>query len=314
MGRATRSAAGLILTCMATVPVVAQDPPPGTEIYIVPLARAGVGEPGARSLTVGEPRRVTDRQGYDNQPAFTPDGSGLLFTSVDEDDQADTWRYDIEARRLAQVTRTAESEYSPLVTPRGDRFSVVRVEADDRQRLWQFALDGGEPRLVLEQVQPVGYHAWIDDERLMLFVLGDPAELHVANATTGESQLVAADIERSLALVPGRRTAVFLQRREGIPPDAVGDESWWVMELDLATLGTRPLVRSLVDSRDFAWTPDGTLLMANGSVLHGWDGDPAEGWYAVADFASYGMVGITRLAVSPAGDWLALVVEEAPPR
>jgi hypothetical protein len=48
--------------------------PPDTEILLAPLA------PGA-STVVGHPVNITNSPGYDNQPAFTPDGTGMLFTS-----------------------------------------------------------------------------------------------------------------------------------------------------------------------------------------------------------------------------------------
>ena len=102
-------------------PAAAQGPP-GTDVYLLPLVD---GRPAA-----GPPRNATARPGYDNQPHFTPDGSALLFTSVREDGQADTYRLTLPDGVPARVTRTTESEYSPTVTPEGDGFSVVRVEAD----------------------------------------------------------------------------------------------------------------------------------------------------------------------------------------
>ena len=57
---------------------------------------------------------------------------------------------------------------------------------------------------------------------------------------------------------------------------------------------------------DCAWTPDGTLLMADKDVLYAWRrGDAA--WHRVADLAALGVHGVSRLAVSPNGERLALV-------
>ena len=47
---------------------------PSTDVYVGDLGAAG-------ALTVGNLRNVTDREGYDNQPAFLPDGTGILYTS-----------------------------------------------------------------------------------------------------------------------------------------------------------------------------------------------------------------------------------------
>src|SRR5258707_11489719 len=129
-------------------------PPPDTEIYLAPLSMSG------GRLTVGPPVNITSSPGYDNQPSFAPDGRSVLFTSLRGGAQTDIYRYDIAAGRVARVTNTPESEYSPTVTPDGAHISVIRVEADGTQRLWRFTMDGTEPELVLADVKPVGYHAW----------------------------------------------------------------------------------------------------------------------------------------------------------
>jgi hypothetical protein len=152
--------------------------PPDTEIFLAPFA------PGANP--VGRPVNITNNRGYDNQPAFTPDGAGILFTSVrGGGTQTDIYRYDVQSGALAQVTRTPESEYSPTVTPDGAHISVIRVEADGTQRLWRFTLEGGAPELVLPGIKPVGYHAWADGRTLALFVLGSPASLQLARRRIG---------------------------------------------------------------------------------------------------------------------------------
>lgn len=74
---------------------------------------------------------------YDNRPAFTPDGTGLLFTSTrGGGTQTDISRYDIMSGETMRVTSTPESEYSPTVTPDEAHVSVIRVEADGTPRLW----------------------------------------------------------------------------------------------------------------------------------------------------------------------------------
>ena len=78
---------------------------------------------------VGELTNVTGRSGYDNQPHFTPDGSGFWYTAIDtHDGQADIWRYDFETEFVARVTASApESEYSATPLPDGSGISVIRV-------------------------------------------------------------------------------------------------------------------------------------------------------------------------------------------
>src|SRR5205085_5230181 len=115
--------------------------------------------------------------GYGNQPSFLPDSRAILYTSRREDGQSDIYRYDIGSAATTGVTTTPESEYSATVMPGGRRFSVIRVEKDSTQRLWSFALDGSDPRIVVESLKPVGYHAWLDATTLAMFVLGSPNAL-----------------------------------------------------------------------------------------------------------------------------------------
>ncbi len=266
-----------------------------TDLWIAPLSGSG------DSLSIGRPTRLTDRDGYDNQPAFTPDGSAVLYTSIDAAGQADIQRIDVASGRSSRVTRTTpESEYSAAVMPDGERISVVRVEADSTQRLWSFAPDGTDPRLVLEDVAPVGYYAWGDDHILALFVLGTPATLQVADTRSGRATTVARDIGRGIRRIPGSRAVSFIQH--------VDSTTSRVMRLDLDTGSATPLVDAPPGGDDHAWTSDGTLLMASGSTIRAWRaGRP---WRVVADLGP-GISGITRIAVSGDGRSLAFVADHA---
>jgi hypothetical protein len=72
----------------------------------------------------------------------------------------------------------------------------------------------------------------------------------------------------------------------------------------------KPLTAPVPGARQahVAWTPDGTLLMAHSGWLHAWRaGDSA--WRAVADLDALGLKAVTRLAVSPKGDRIAIVAQ-----
>jgi hypothetical protein len=301
---------------------LAQTPAPAnSEIFLATLsARDG-------ALAVGAPENISNSAGYDNQPCFTPDGGAILFTSdrsrivsapvegaPPATPRTDIYRYDIAARRVVQVTDTREGEFSPTVTPDGRGISVIRVEQDGTQRLWRFTLDGGEPGLVLEQVKPVGYHAWIDEHRLALFILGargEPATLQLADVRTGRAERIATDIGRSVQRMPSGQIS-FVQRSpqaDGRPPAVT------IARFDASAAGDariQPLTAPVPGATqpDVAWMPDGTLLMAQESRLYRWKtGDTA--WSLVADLAAAGLRNISRLAVNPSGDRLALVAEVA---
>jgi tricorn protease-like protein len=282
-------------------PQPAAQAPPDTEVYLAPIKIAN----GA--IEVGAAVDISNSRGYDNQPFFTPDGGAVLFTSVrGTGTQTDIYRYDIASKRVAQVTSTPESEYSPTVTPAG-ALSVIRVELDgnNTQRLWQFTLAGLDPKVVLENVKPVGYHAWADDHTLALFVLGQPATLQLADTKTGSARVIASDIGRSIQPIPGTgtREISFVQRERS------GDKATLIIKkLNVAT-GDVAVLTPAVDGSteaDTAWAPDGTLLMAHGGILYAWRAGQSS-WKEVANLDRLSLKNVTRLAVSPKGDLLALV-------
>jgi dipeptidyl aminopeptidase/acylaminoacyl peptidase len=262
--------------------------PPATEVYLAGLSRDPVPHVAATVVNVSE------NAGYDNQPSFTPDGRAVLFTSNRDGKQTDIYRYDLATGALTQLTHTTESEYSPIVTPDGRTFSVIRVEADGTQRLWRFDLDGSNPRLVLENVKPVGYHVWIDASHLGLFVLGagrEPATLQLADTTTGMADVIDSSIGRSLLMRPGTTSMSYVSKPQGA--------AWSVKLLDPKTRVTTTLTETMPNSEDCAWDPSsGMLLMASGAKIYGW-APGRSGWTELGDLTSAGIGRITRLAVNP---------------
>ena len=291
----------------APSPAASPQPPPDTDIFLVELNWAG------DKLEFSQPANITRHAGYDNQPSFLPDGQSLLFTSQRENDQTDIFRYDLKSGATAQLTRTPESEYSPTLMPGGKFFSVVRVEADKTQRLWKFPAAGGaSASLVLENVKPVGYHLWLDARTLALFVLGDekagkPNTLQLV--TLDKSRPVAVEestlhtsVGRSLQRVP-RRPGAFSFVHKLAPDD------WLIKIVDVQGHRTEIVTRTLPGSEDLAWLPDGSILMAQDSKLFRFDPAREHSWQQVADFSAAGLRRITRLALSPKADRLALVAQ-----
>jgi hypothetical protein len=274
-------------------PVGGQATPPATDIHVAELRTV------AGRLIVGEPANLTVRPGYDNQPAFTADGAAVWYTSIGPDGQADICRIELAPGARTCIAPSSESEYSPTPMP-GGGISVVRVERDSTQRLWKLS-ETGEWSLVLRDVRPVGYHVWVDVDRVLVFLLGNPATLAIADRRNGSVRSVARNVGRSLHRIPGTASLSFPQRV---------DTLWWVTRVDPATLAVTPVAPALLGIQDHAWLPDGTLLQARGNRLYRWTpGLP--GWELLRVFTEPGLATISRLAVSPRGDRLALVGQES---
>jgi len=276
---------GFSLTCLA-------QGPPSSDIYLVPI------NPATSRVISEQAINVTSRTGYDNQPFFLADGS-LLYTSIRDDNQADIYRYHPDTGKTKRLTQTSESEYSPTLMPDGKHFSTVRVEANNEQRLWKFDLDGTNPEILLNTVKAVGYHAWFSPKRLGLFIVGDPHTLQLVNLGEERPEVVLENIGRCLSVIPGKDTISVVSKQD---PD-----NWTLMAISEKG-AEKTLMATLPGSEDYAWTPTGILIMAQGKKLYRSTPLPESPWQPLADFSDAGFRQINRLAVSHDGRTLAMVV------
>jgi hypothetical protein len=259
---------------------------------------------------IGQPTvfNITNRAGYDNQPAW--DGNARILYTRQYRGQTDIAALDFETSAQGNVFSTPESEYSAAPSPDGKSITVVRVERDSAQRLWRFPKDGSEPSVVLRDIKPVGYFAWLDTTTLALFVLGTPNTLQIADTRGGTGRVVTTNIGRTLQRVPGSRRASYLHR--------VGTK--WVLEtvdptpragggFDIDTIGVMP------DSAEFvSWRSANELYTGAGSRILRMR-LPNKSWTLVVDLADQGIRRISRLSVAPDGRRIAFVADEpTPPR
>ena len=286
---------------------------------------------------LGGLRNVTRRTySYDNQPMFTPDSRSLLYTTEYNDGdrvQTEIHRYYLSSRRETRITRTDESEYSPTPVP-GDRaFSAIRVEADSAQRVWRFTMEGMDAEVLFRDLDAVGYQAWGNETTMLLYVLGDPATVRIADLTTGQAEVVAQNVGRSLNKIPNRNAWSFVEM--GPPGQA------WINEINIGTREVRRIISTVGGGEFHAWTPSGMLLMASDSRIYQWDPevllepevDPEPGvdvdpqfdvepqvdsaprvvedWRLIADLEDLGVT-ISRIVVSPDGSKIAIVGDPIP--
>lgn len=288
----------LVLSLIAGLPVAVPAQVPGTDLYRLRIVDGVVD-------TSSGVQNLTARQGYDNQPAFTRDGSGLLYTSIGASGQADIHLLDLATLRSRALTTTATSEYSPTPIPGSNRFSIVMVEPDSTQRLWSLAPDGSAPRLLLEDRPGVGYHCWGDSTDLLLFVLGSPHELHRVRRGQAGSVRVAVDVGRCLQRIPGEDAWSFTRRE--------GAAALMICRLDRESGAVTEIAPTPDPSiEDYCWSPDGQLWSSDGTALLVWDGSTR--WRRLLDLRSDGIEGISRMSFSPDGEWLVFVATDRVPR
>ena len=274
-----------------------QSLPPATDIYVGDLSVFD-GQYYLEGLS-----NITNRpNAYDNQPSFTPDSRSILYTATygnGSETQTEIRRYYLSSKRGTRITRTAESEYSASPIP-GDRaLSAIRIEEDSTQRLWRFTMGGMDPELVLPHIAPVGYHAWGNSERLLMFILGNPTKLQVANILTGDSEILAENIGRSLKKIPNRESWSFVQKND--------QGGGWISAVTIEENQIEPLIAILDEEGFHDWTAEGVLLSSSGKEIYQWNPSLDEGWRKIADLNYLGGP-ITRISVSPDGTKVAIVI------
>ena len=286
-------ALSLLFLSIITISVQAQEIKKykGTDIFLFDLNLKS-----SQILTNG--KNITERDGYDNQPSFSPDGKSVLYTSI-LDKQADIYEYVLSSGQRKQITSTPDvSEYSPTFIPNTNNFSVVMVEKDGVQRLWQYSRDG-KFELTVKEILPVGYYVWKDENTLAMFVLGEHNTLHILNKATRKHTIVKADIGRSLQRIPDRNEISFVDKKN--------ENSWMIKSLAMDSFKETEIVKTIKGSEDYIWTPDGKIIMGSNSKLFIYDPLKKREWQEIADLKDYGVNKILRLAINSSGDKIAIV-------
>lgn len=272
--------------------LVAQQPP-GTEIYLFDL------KVKKNSIQLVNPKNITNRSGYDNQPHFHPEKPLVYFSSADESGRTDIMVYNYETGETKKFTNTSEREYSPTVTPDRKFISCIIQRDNGAQDLGKYPIDGGEPVIVVDNLT-VGYHAWINDDALMLFVLGRPNTLRLYSISEKKDVVLAENIGRSLHRIPGTNDISFIDKQ---------GEEWHIKKYESATGMIVTITPTLPNREDLAWTSDGKILMSDGEKLFYWVSKKKQ-WSPVIMPSNFLLKGITRLATNNSMTKLAIVVEE----
>jgi hypothetical protein len=262
---------------------------PNTEIYLFDLIKNG------DSYSIANPINVSKQNpGYDNQPHFTDRGS-LLFSSS-RNGNTEVIEYHLATNQEENLSQSIANEYSPTPTPDGLGFSCIY---DTTQNLVQYNFKSRDTTVLINNAV-VGYHAWLNKEELILFVLGSPNTLQRYHLPTKKATVIDSTIGRSLHKIPVTNSYSYVDRK--MQPNMIMKRS---------ILGNIPskLISLPSDTEDITWSPNGELISSNGSkVLLA--NLVEQKWMEIADLKTFNLSGITRLCVNKSGDKIAIVVNE----
>jgi Tol biopolymer transport system component len=254
-------------------------------------------------------KNVTAKPGYENQPFFVPDGKSFLFVQS-AGEQTDIFEYFLESGETKQVTDSKNMEFSPQSSPDNQTISFVTDGEGANQSVWKIQRsDPVKASWLLEsqpEREPVGYYSWNHETGYIVYWSRYGFSIRLVHESKEIFKYVSGDaVPSSPQIIPGTNKFSFLHRQ--------GDETVYIKELDPETLAIRPLVTTVGSNSHYGWTPNGTILMIEGSVLHLWSGKRDEGWKELVDLSSHGVASATRLMVSPDGTKLAVVGQPTKP-
>ncbi|HOX81989.1 MAG TPA: hypothetical protein PLJ60_01610 [Chryseolinea sp.] len=268
---------------------------PGTEIYLFDLKLS------KDKITISNPVNITNHPGYDSQPFFHPNKPILYYASADTSGRTDILTYNYQTKESKRFTTTSEREYSPTVTPDKKFISCIIQRDNGKQDLGKYPIDGGDAITIINNLT-VGYHAWINDGLVAVFVLGEPQTLRLYNVSAGKDIWLADSIGRSLHLIPKTKTFSYVDK---------SSDSKYLIKRVTSINEIDVLAETLPNREDLAWTNDGRIVMSDGEKLFYLDTKTDKTWKPIDVISgSPPLKGISRLAINSTGDKIAIVINE----
>ena len=268
----------------------------GTEIFLLDITNS------SGTITLSNPKNITNRKGYDNQPFFHPSQPLLYYTAM-QDGQTDIWSYNLKTGVELQITNTIDSEYSPTVTPNKKYLScIVQRKSNGDQDLVKYNIKNPtETQMIFESQKTgkIGYQAWLNPNELISFVLGNPQTLHYQHLISKKDLIIAPNIGRSLHLIPKQKAFSFVQQIE---------KKWLICSFNPQKNTIIDIAESHPDSEHYnAWLSENTILESRNTDIFSYSLMTKE-WKIVNLPNMLLNRKISRMAIK--GNKIAIVVEE----
>lgn len=261
---------------------------PNTDLYMLTMLNNG------EKITMKDPVYISgfNPEGYNNQPSFINPRELYVTTNLYDADFTDFVRLDLQNEEYYRVTATDSiSEFSPTPKAPNAYFSAVRIEKDGKtQSLWLYPENHQSyGKRVLTDVGNVGYHCWLSEKEVALFLVDEPMQLAIGNIEEDNTQIVLENIGRC-----------FHQDSDGnlLFIHKTSTETAYIKSYNIESNQATIIANTLDGSEDFELLNDGTFIMAKGSKLYQMHPDKNKSWVEIMDLAEFGISNISRLAAS----------------
>lgn len=261
---------------------------PNTDLYMLTMLNNG------ERIALKDPIYLSgfNPDGYNNQPFFINPKELYISSDLYDKTFTDFVKLDIQNEKYYRVTATDSiSEYSPTPRALPGFFSAVRVEKDGRtQSLWLYPEDHSSyGKRVLTELSNIGYHCWLSEIEVALFLVDTPMKLAIGNIADNSSRIIIENIGRCFRQ-DENGNLLFIHK--------ITDESWYIKSYDLESNKIDIVTRTRPGSEDFELLPGGRIIMAEESKIYSINPETDEYWTEIIDLAEFNIMNITRLASS----------------
>ncbi len=264
-----------------------------TEIYLFDL------EVVATNDFLKNQKNISNNDGYDSQPYFLAKDA-LLFAGS-RNGQTEIIQY-IRGKQKVFNNTTSGGEYSPQPIPEDRAVSAVRLDTDGLQRLYRYTPRDATSTVLVEDAK-VAYYTWATKDIIVSAdIVGEELHLSIHNTATGKSEDLQLTVGRSFHRIPNSDLISFIDKSEKL---------WMITSINPITKEIKPIAPLDGGGEDISWLDKNTILLARGASIYKYDLTTKQ-WSRFKTFADENLQDLSRIAVSPEGDQLAVVSSLSP--
>lgn len=246
-------------------------------------------------------KKISNNKGYNNQPIFVSNDK-ILFTS-ERNLQNDIVQYDSSENSLKYLTNTLTSEYSPIRYKK-NKVTAVSLDKKGEQYLRIYNVKDNTFKIPFTD-KIVGYYNYskkIKNQIISSVLENNELVLYTSNLKTKEHTYIDNNTGRSIHNIPknkfGEEKISYISKKDSI---------WNINYVDLSSYKTKTITTTLNNNEDICWFKDGSILTSNKNNLYIFNSKLSKDWKLLCSLEEYGITNISRIAINPNNDKLALV-------
>ena len=252
-------------------------------------------------IEISNVKKISNNKGYNNQPIFVSNDK-ILFTS-ERNFQNDIVEYNSIDNSLKYLTNTQTSEYSPIRYKK-NKVSAVSLDKKGEQYLRIYNIKNNTYNIPFTD-KIVGYYNY--SKQIKNLIISSVLEnnelvLYTSNLKTKEHTYVDNNTGRSIHNIPkykfGQEKISYISKKDSI---------WNINYVDLSNYKTKTITTTLNNNEDICWFKDGSILTSHKNNLYIFNSKLSKNWKLLCSLEEYGITNISRIAINPDNDKLALV-------